>query len=103
MIQARWQIDARFGHKQTVINLLKKWNQEIGSQIGWTADQVRVVTGSIGALESTVVLEVELDDLGSLSASWEKLGSIEAHKQWSQDIEPHIVSGTSHWQIFRIV
>ena len=34
MMVARWCIEARFGHKQTVIDSLKKWNREIGSQIG---------------------------------------------------------------------
>jgi len=48
------QIDARFGHKQAVIEALTKWNEEIGTQIGWTTDKLRVTTGSIGAFESTV-------------------------------------------------
>ena len=50
MMIARWQIEARFGHKQTVIDSLKKWSAEIGVQIGWTEDKVRILTGSIGAL-----------------------------------------------------
>ena len=58
MMIARWQIEARFGHKQTVIDSLKKWSAEIGVQIGWTEDKVRILTGSIGALESTVQTEV---------------------------------------------
>ena len=28
---ARWQINARFGHKQTVIDLLRKWEREVGT------------------------------------------------------------------------
>ena len=61
------------------------------------------MTGSVGALESTIQSEVEIEDLAELGAAWEKLGAIEAHKQWSKDIEPYIVSGTPHWQIFRVV
>ena len=103
MMIARWHIEARFGHKQTVIDSLKRWHQEIGTQIGWTSDKFRILAGSVGALESTVQAEVQIEDLAELSASWEKLGSIEAHKQWSKDIEPYVVSGTPHWQIFRLV
>jgi hypothetical protein len=103
MMIARWHIDARFGHKQTVVDSLKKWGADIGSQIGWTADKVRIVTGSIGALESTVEIEVQINDLAELNAAWAKLGAIKAHTQWSKDIEPHIVSGTPHWQVFRVV
>ena len=103
MLCARWQIDARFGHKQTVVDSLKKWGAEIGSQIGWTADKVRIVTGSIGALESTVEIEVQIEDLADLNAAWAKLGTIKAHQAWSKEIEPHIVSGTPCWQVFRVV
>ena len=52
MIIARWHIDACFGHKQDVIDALKTWCRDIAIQIGWTADKVRIATGSIGALES---------------------------------------------------
>jgi hypothetical protein len=100
MMIARWHIDARFGHKQTVIDSLKKWGADIGSQIGWTADKVRIVTGSVGALESAVEIEVQIADL---SAAWAKLGTIKAHQAWSKEIEPYIVSGTPHWQVFRVV
>ncbi len=103
MMIARWHIDARFGHKQDIIDSLKKWKAEIGTQIGWTADRTRIATGSIGAFESTVELDVQIEDLAELSASWAKLGTIEAHKKWSKDIEPYIVSGTTHWQVFRLV
>ena len=103
MMIARWQIEARFGHKQAVIDSLKRWFEEIGTQIGWTPDKVRIVTGSVGALESTVQAEVQIEDLAELDASWEKLGTIEAHKKWSKDIEPYVVSGTPRWQVFRVV
>ncbi len=103
MMIARWQIEARFGHKQTVVDLLKRWNEDIGAQIGWTADKVRTLTGSVGALESTVVTEVEIEDLADLAGAWEKLGAIEAHRQWSKELEPYIVSGTPHWQVFRVL
>lgn len=102
MMIARWHIDARFGHKQTVVDSLKKWGADIGSQIGWTADKVRIVTGSIGAPESTVEIEVQIDDLAELNAAWAKLGTIKA-QAWSKKIEHHVVSGTPHWQVFRVV
>lgn len=103
MIIARWHIDARFGQKPAVIDAVKTWCKAIGSQIGWTEERLRITTGAIGALESTVELEVLLDDMIELEASWNKLGSIAAHKEWGQQIEPRIVSGSTHWQIFRVV
>jgi hypothetical protein len=49
MMIARWQIDARFGHKQTVIDMLRTWAKDIAPQIGWTPEKGRMLTGSIGA------------------------------------------------------
>ena len=103
MIVARWNIEARFGHKQIAIDLIKKWNKDIGAQIGWTEDKVRVLTGSVGALESTIQVEILLKDFSELNASWEKLLNIKANKQWGKKLEPSIVSGTSRWEVFRVV
>jgi len=103
MMIARWRIDARFGHKQTVIDSVKTWSREIGSQIGWTKDELRIASDSIGALEYTIEMDVMVRDLTELNASWNKLGSIPAHREWSKQIEPYIVSGTPRWEIFRIV
>ncbi len=103
MIIARWHIDARFGHKQAAVELLERWCVEIGSQIGWSKDNLRIATGSIGALESTIELEATVTDMAELNEAFNKLGAIEAHGAWGKEIEPFIVSGTTHWQIFRVV
>lgn len=101
MILARWSIDARFGHKQAVIDSMIQWQKEIGSTIGW--NEMRLLTGSIGARESTVQSEIRLKNLAELNAAWDKLATIEAHKRWSKDLEPFIVSGTPRWEVFRIL
>jgi hypothetical protein len=103
MMIASWRIGARFGHKQTVIDSLKKWNAEIGTQIGWTADKVRLLTGAVGEAESAVIAEIQIEDLAELNASWEKLGTIQAHKEWSKELEPYVVSGSHRWQVYRVV
>ena len=76
---------------------------DIASQIGWTKDKLRIASGSIGALESTVEMDVLVQDLSELNASGNKLGSIPTHKEWSKQIEPYIVPGTPRWEVFRIV
>lgn len=103
MIVARWSIEARFGHKQKTIDLLNTWLAEIGAQLGWTKERTRLLTGSVGTLESTVQTEVTLKDLAELSAAWDKLGTIEAHMRWSKEIEPYVVSGTPRWEVLRII
>ena len=103
MMVARWSIDAKFGDKQNVIELMQHWLREIGPQSGLDTDRMRLLTGSIGALEATVQSEHLVKDLGELNDAWEKLASMPAHKQWSKDLEPHVVSGTSRWEIFRVL
>ena len=101
MFVARWQIDARFGHKQQVIDSIVQWAREIAPQVGLLKG--RMLSGSIGALEATVEHNWEVEDLAELDRAWAKLGKIEAHKQWSKDLEPHVVSGTARWSIFRVL
>lgn len=100
---ARWSIDAKFGYKQSVIDLMQKWMREIAPQAGFTADKMRLLTGSVGALESTIQAEHLVKDLAELDQAWEKLASIAAHKQWGKDLEPHVVSGTNRWEIYRVL
>lgn len=103
MMLARWQIEARFGHKQKVVELMERWNRDFGAKVGWTGDNHRRLTGSIGALESTIQEEMLIKDLAELNESWEKLATLAGHQEWGQEIEPYIVSGTPHWQVFRIL
>lgn len=103
MIVARWHIDARFGHKPAVVESLQAWCRDIAPQIGWTAGNLRLATGSVGALESAVELEVTLPDLSALDGSWTKLGAIAAHKEWSKGLESYIVSGTPRWEVYRVL
>jgi hypothetical protein len=103
MLIARWQIDARFGHKQTVIDMLAAWARDIAPQIGWTKDKGRMLTGSIGAREATVVHEWAVGDLGELEKSWAALGKIEAHRNWGKEMEPYVVSGSARWEVYRVL
>jgi hypothetical protein len=103
MLIARWQIDARFGHKQAVIEMIRQWGETIAPQIGWTADKGRLLTGSIGAREATVVHEWTINDLADLERAWAALGKIDAHGKWGKDLEPFVVSGSSRWEVYRVL
>ena len=103
MMVARWNIVAKFGYKQDLLKLMERWIQEIGPQVGVKKETTRLVTGSVGALESLVQTEHVVKDLTELNAMWEKLGAIPAHAQWSKEIEPMVVSGTNKWEIYRII
>ena len=103
MFSARWQIDAKFGHKQTVLDLMRQWERDIGSQVGLANFKFQIMTGSIGAHEATVESHMQVETLAQLEEFFAKIGKIDAHAKWGKEMEPYVVSGTSFWQIFRIV
>jgi hypothetical protein len=101
MLIARWQIDARFGHKQQVIDRLRAWATDVAPRIG--LNRGRLLSGSIGVLEATVVHEWEVEDLATLERGWAQLATMPEHQRWSADLEPAVVSGTARWEIYRVV
>ena len=101
MFVARWQIDARFGHKQTVTDLLRKWEREIGTKAGTDKMDFKILTGSIGAREATVEANHSVETIAQLEQFFAAIGRNDAHRQWGQDLEPHVVSGSAVWNIYR--
>jgi hypothetical protein len=73
MFLARWQIDARFGHKQAVIDLMNCWLKEIGSKAGSDKMDVKLLTGSVGGRGHDRGHTVEsLADLELLRKDWQE-------------------------------
>lgn len=103
MFVARWQIDAKFGHKQAVIDSLKQWDRDIGRAAGTDKMDLKIMTGSIGAREATVEAHHTVETLAQLESFFQALGKSDAHAKWSKTLEEHVVSGTAFWQIFRVV
>ncbi|HXD40428.1 MAG TPA: hypothetical protein VN649_07690 [Ramlibacter sp.] len=103
MMVARWSIDAKFGYKQNVIDMMQRWLREIGPKVGLKPDRTRLLTGSVGALEATVQSEHVIEDLAELNRTWDQLAALPEHQKWSKELEPHVVSGTSRWEIYRLL
>lgn len=101
MIIARWQVNARFGHKQELIDELKHWWSTIGRDIGQT--DVTLLTGSVGAAESLITVDVRCKDMAELQGQWDKLAQSVEHKRFATRVEPLLVSGMTHWEILRVV
>jgi hypothetical protein len=101
MIVARWHVSARFGHKQALIEEIRTWWNTIGKEIGQT--DVTFLTGSIGAAESVIQVDVRCRDLAELHQQWDALAQREDHVQFSNRIEPLLVSGSTRWEVFRSI
>ncbi len=103
MFIARWIVDVRFGKKDEFIKGIQKWHEEVGDKVGLNKDRLRVITGSIGAKESRFEFDYTVESLESLQMMWDEMAKYDAHTKFGNDIEPIIVPGSSHWEIFRTV
>lgn len=103
MLIARWHVEAKFGHKQDVIDLMKEWNENVGKQTGLEIAEERMLTGSIGAREAAIETEMELENLGQLEEFFERIGKVQMHQDWGRKMSELVVSGSSYWQVFRVV
>ncbi len=103
MFVARWQIDAKFGHKQEVLELTRRWETEIGRPAGTGKMEFQLLSGSIGAREATIEINHKVETLADLEAFFAAIGGNRAHAAWGKELEPLVVSGSSYWTIFRAV
>lgn len=101
MIIARWYCSARFGMKDELIGKITEWWQTIGKEIGQT--DFTISTGSIGAAESLITVDVRVKDLAELGEQWNKLAAHSGHGDFGKSIEPLLVSGTTRWEVLRVV
>jgi hypothetical protein len=101
MFIARWTITAKFGHKDAALALCAKWHKEVGAQAGFK--KTRVLTGSIGACESRIDIENEFASLADVEKAWSEMSKNPWHQQFGKELEPHVVSGTNHWEVLRVV
>ena len=47
--------------------------------------------------------EHRVESLAQLEEFFTNLGKVEAHAVWGRDLAPHVVSGSSVWNIYRIL
>jgi len=103
MLIARWQIDARFGHKQAALDLLREWERDIGPKVGLAQLEFMLLTGSVGAREATIEADHKVPNLAALDAFFDAIAALPEHAAWGKKLEPHVVSGSSRWEIFRLL
>jgi hypothetical protein len=94
-------VNARFGKKQELIREMKNWWQSIGKEIGQT--DFTLMTGSVGAAESLVTVDIRCKDMAELNQQWEDLAKRADHVEFGSRMEPLLVSGSTRWEIFRVI
>lgn len=84
------------------VALLQEWVQDIGSRAGLGPGNVAIASGSVGAPESRLELEVTFASLAELEEFWAAIPP-DAHRAWAQRLQDVIVHGSPQWQIYRTV
>ena len=103
MMIARWTCEAKFGMKSEALELLKEWTEQIGSQTDIDMSSARRLSGSVGAKEAVIQDEFRIANLSELDAFFDKIASIKMHADWGKKIGEVIVSGSTYWEVFRVV
>ncbi len=103
MMVARWQFTAKFGYKDKAIALIKEWNVGIGSQTNVDVSSSRIITGSVGVSEGLVENEMMSEGLDDLQQFFDKIATVEMHKDWGRNMGEVIVDGSTRWEVFRVV
>ena len=103
MYVARWHLTARFGHKDETMKLLQQWEIDVANRIGWRPSSLRFVTGSIGAGDTEIEMEVKIDSLTDLEAAWADMGRSQYQAEYQKKLRDLIVDGSSRWTIHRVV
>jgi hypothetical protein len=103
MFVARWQFTTQFGKMDDAINLLRRWEIDVASRVGWKPGSVRVLTGFVGGDDSHVEYEARCDSLTDFEAALRDLERIPHEREYKTQFERVIVSGTSKWTILREV
>ena len=85
-----------------MLELMRKWEREIGPQVGLDEMEFEILTGR-SARARRRSRHHQVESLAQLEAFFAKIGKIDAHAKWGKEMEPYVVSGTSLWNIYRIV
>ena len=51
----------------------------------------------------TVETEMEIDNLTDLDGFFDKIATIQMHAEWGPKMGEVIVSGSTRWEVFRVV
>jgi hypothetical protein len=99
---ARWVLVAKYGHKAECIKMLHEWADTVGRSAGLDpAHDILLVSGNIGANESTIELEIRngLSSVGDFDQLMRNI-DVTLHREWGMRFAEHVVDGTTRWEIF---
>jgi hypothetical protein len=101
MFIARWHFTGNSGKLDDCISLLRKWEMDVGSRVGWKSSSVRIVTGFIGGSETDIELEAPFENLNDLEGAFSDMDRNPHHKEILKQLAAVTVAGSSRWTLHR--
>ncbi len=101
MFIARWQLSTRFGKTAEALDILRRWEIDVGQRIGWRPGSIRIASGVVGAAQTDIEFETRVDTLADLESAWRDMERVEPHTEYLKKLEPLLVSGGSRWVVLR--
>jgi len=88
------------GRRSETVGVIKELHAEMQKELG--IKSIRILTGSIGPSDQTIVMEAEHENLASLEEEIEKWNNWPGMAKWGEKWGGLIVPGSTHIEIFRI-
>jgi hypothetical protein len=101
MFIARWHLTAGFSKVEDCLSILKKWEIDVGERIGWRLNNVRILTGVLGAPQSDIEYEVTFDSLSDLESAWNDLEKSPHHREYMKQLDTVLAPGGNRWSVHR--
>ena len=102
MYACQWHIDIPFGKQKDVLDIMKKWDEEMAKTPGIPKVRgQRLMMGHIGVSPSHIVNEYQVESLSDWEAMLKDVATGRYH-QYSEEIAKYIVPGSQHWIVYRI-
>ena len=82
---------------------MPRYHRRVAPRNGAREDRSGVVLIEILVDESLVEVEYQIADLGELQTFFDKIATIKMHADWGKQMSEVIVSGSTYWEVLRVV
>ncbi len=101
---ARWHVTAVFGRKPELIAAVQSWIVSVAAKAGCSKENTRLLTGSVGAPESELQMEITFNSIAELDDFFKAIASQgPEHAKFQEQASPVVVHGSNRWEVLRIV
>lgn len=104
---ARWYVQTNFGETYAVLDQLKAYCDTMSKSLGIDPGRIRIMTGCVGAYQSSIALELQvesLEEFGRIMGA-KGLGASDIkpmNEDFSKKVGSSMSPNSGYWEIYRI-